>query len=290
MIYFRSNDQGFKNLFTNLQTSLIVSFNELKSVSMLALCILPMLFLSCLSISMLIISLYNFDWFLNKFPAMFVDYAMQSGFLNTFVYVTLNILAFIGMIISIVFIIGIVSIIINCFLSPFVVKLIQKNYYPNATLNPPLFMENIKLSSLLFIKTLMKFLILSTICLLLNLIGLGLIGMILSIFFFFRFYCVNLNYGIALCIMSDNEYKIFLKHNSLSLGLLNIIIFAPMYMPILGFFVLPWQIIAISYFMLSWYTRFYSIMNKQADEIEVEVIDITDNTKQTETIEIKQIN
>lgn len=280
MTYFRKNNQGFRNLFPDLQTSLIVSFKELKKWQMIRLCILPMLFLACLSVALLIIGIYNFDWFSNIFPAVFIKYATQSGFLNTCVYVILYTIAFIGMMISVMFVTGIASIIINCFLYPFVVKFIQKNYYPNTMLNPPLFIENIKLSCMLIIKTLVKLLVLLAFCSLLSLIGLGLIGMILSTFFFFRFYCVNLNYGTALCIMSDSEYKIFLQYNSLGLGLLNITIFAPMYIPILGFFVLPWQLLAVSYFMLSWYARFSSITNK-TENVEIEAINITNSTKQT---------
>ncbi|WP_158656993.1 EI24 domain-containing protein [Helicobacter aurati] len=267
MIYFTSNSINSRNFFAFLQTPFAMTFKSLKHPKILALSIVPVFFIACLYVALFITSLYHFNWFLQKFPAMWLNYAVQDGLLNTCVYVVLCLFAFIGITILIVFVVGVISLIITCFFAPIIVQFTQREFYPSTLLNPPSFLESLKLSAVMFSKTLLKFLILSMFCSLLDLIGLGLIGMILSIFFYFRFFCVNLNYEIALNIMSDSEYKIFLQHNAMPITVLNGVLFIPLYLPIINFFVLPWQILVLSHFMLNWYTKFS--LSKDEEVIEI---------------------
>ncbi|WP_408941391.1 EI24 domain-containing protein [Helicobacter sp. MIT 14-3879] len=256
-----------------------MAFKSLKYRKMLALSILPVLFLMLLYIALCIFSLYHFDWFLEKFPAMWLNYAKQDGLLNSSVYVLLCLLASISVAAYITFVVGIVWLIIVCFFAPVVVQFTQREFYPTVLLNPHPFLESLKLSSLLFIKTLTKFLILSMFCFLFNLIGLGFIGMLISIIFYFRFFSLNLNYEIALNIMRDNEYKIFSQYNVMPLFFLNSAIFAFLYIPVVNFFVLPWQMLVLSHFMLNWYAKF----NSNQSPIEIIEADCALDTKSIES-------
>ena len=118
--------------------------------------------------------------------------------------------------------------------------------------------KSLRLSSMLLLKTLLKFIIFSLGCYLLSFIGLGFIGLILGIFVYFQFYCKNLNHDIGISIMSKDSYKLFLQTNRLPLIAINIFIFIPLYIPVLNCFIATWQMLVLTHYMFAWYGENHS--------------------------------
>lgn len=243
-----------------------LSFDSLKDTKMILLSIFPFTFSFIIWAIFFVVSIIHFSWYIGQFPNIWVEYAyLQNGIFSNIAYYLLYFCAISTMILYGIVIFGVCNIIASCFISPFVVSFVKDKYYGYITLNAPNFIESLKLSSLIFIKTFAKFAILSILCYCLGFIGLGFIGVILSVFIYFRFFSVNLNYEIALNIMNKQECEIFFMQNRIPLFFLNIIIFIPLYIPILNFFVLVWQMLVLTHFMLEIYSKDAEI---QAEVIE----------------------
>lgn len=228
------------------------AFKDLSHPRILALSLLPLLALLVLYAILLTVGLYNFNWFLERFPASWYNYAVHGeGILSTLLYAMLSALSLIELVVYVTFAVGLASIILTSFIAPAVVGMVHKEHYPLVALEPPPFGSSLGLSVAFLIKTLAKFLIVSLICVLLGFIGLGLVGLFISMFAYFRFFALNLNYEVALNIMGDSDYQVFARQKAPQLFLLNLIIFLPLYIPLLGFFILPWQVLVLAHFMLA---------------------------------------
>lgn len=222
----------------------------------------------------LIVGIQHFDIFLQQFPNIWVQYSYGNGILNQFSYFILIIFACITMLLYGVIIAGICMILMNSFISPFVVSFVHKTYFSHIATNQPNFIESLQSSSILFITTLSKFLALSLICYCLSFIGLGFIGVLISVFLYFRFFSINLNHEIALNIMQKQDYDMLLRHNKIPLIFINIAIFIPLYIPFFNVFITVWQMLVLSHFMLDWYSQYITSNYDFQDIQDAEILEI----------------
>lgn len=233
-----------------------LGFEGLKSRQMIILSLLPFGVSMLVWVAFLLVSITHFSWYIGQFPSIWVEYAMaQSSVFSVISYYLLYTLAIISMILYGILIFGVCNVLISMFISPFVVAFVVRTYYPHLRLSAPNFMESFKISSLIFLKTFAQFVGLSLLCYCLGFIGLGFIGVILSVFIYFRFFSVNLNYEIALNIMDKAHTQRLFNEGKIALFFINVIIFIPLYIPGLNLFVLVWQMLTLSHFMLEWYDR-----------------------------------
>ncbi|RDU66756.1 hypothetical protein CQA53_03020 [Helicobacter didelphidarum] len=236
--------------------------------------LIPAILAVCVWWIFFVLSVQNFHWFLQQFPNIWVEYAYShTSFMSQVSYYLLYLFAIFTMLIYGVILSGICMIFASCFLSPFVVNFVHTTYFSHVIINPPPFIESCKLSSIFFLKTLIRFLVFSFLCYGLSFIGLGLIGLILSVFVYFRFFSLNLNYEIVLSIMNEQDCKNCLSSNKIPLFILNIIIFIPLYVPILNLFVMTWQMLVLSHYVFDWYAQ-YKCHTHDDYIIEAEVIEI----------------
>lgn len=234
------------------------AWHSLRYRYMLLLSFLPFCCSILLWVVVITLSITHFDWFLHQFPSIWINYALSEGILPKISYYLLIFFATISLVLCGVVLVGICMSIINAFLAPLVVQFVHKTYYPYIRINAPNFMESLRLSSMLLLKTLLKFIIFSLGCYLLSFIGLGFIGLILGIFVYFQFYCKNLNHDIGISIMSKDSYKLFLQTNRLPLIAINIFIFIPLYIPVLNCFIATWQMLVLTHYMFAWYGENHS--------------------------------
>ncbi len=234
---------------------LLTTIKDMGNRELIFLVFIPSLIALVSWISFIALSIYHFDFFIKQFPNIWIEYAYKDGIPNLISYWILIIISTITMLMYGVIISGILMAFASCFISPFVVSFVHKKYFQDVILNPESFMQSLRFSLILFVKTLIRFLILSLIFYLFWFIGLGLISIIAHGFLFFRFFSINLNQEIALNIMTKDYYENMLRECKPFLTFLNIIVFAPTYIPILGSFVIVWQMSVLSHFMLRWYRR-----------------------------------
>ncbi len=245
------------------------SFEILFTKQIFFLASLPFICSIVIWILMFIIGFNNITFFLNQFPNFWIEYSMKSGFFPAISYYILIFFVAITMLIYGIIIHGIFMLVIASFLSPIIASNIHKSKFNHVTLNPTQILDSVKLSMFMFLKTFIRFLILSALCFLLSFIGLGLIGLIISTFIYFNFYCKNLNHEIALNIMSKEEYNMFLQNNKISLSIINILIFIPLYIPLLNLFATTWQIIVLTHFMMSWYEQYTKTSKNTIEDAEI---------------------
>lgn len=242
------------------------AFQDYRHKSMLLLALLPFICTTLLWACMLFFGVLHFDFFVHQFPSMWIDYASRHGFLPQLSFYLLVFFATLSMLLYGVVIVGIFTVVLNAFFVPIIVSFVHKHHYFHLVLSPPTFMESLKSSGLLFIKTFIKFVVLSLCCYLLSFIGLGFIGAIIGIFVYFQFYCKNLNHDIGASIMSHDSYTLFLQYNKIPLFFTNLIIFAPLYMPIINCFVTVWQILVLTHYMFAWYEKYSEHKDKECIE------------------------
>ncbi|MDY5184705.1 EI24 domain-containing protein [Helicobacter trogontum] len=235
------------------------AWQSLQYKRMLFLSILPLCCTILLWAVILTSSIMHFDWFLHQFPSMWINYASNDGFLPKISYYLLIFFATIIMLLCCVILVGICMSIINAFLAPLVVQFVHKTYYPYIKITPPNFTQSLYLSALLFIKTLFQFVVFLLCCYLLSFIGLGFIGLLLGVFIYFQFYCKNLNHDVGISIMSQELYKLFLQTNKWPLTFVNILIFIPLYIPVINCFIATWQILVLAHYMFAWYSQYGNI-------------------------------
>ncbi|MWV61638.1 hypothetical protein DCO58_08495 [Helicobacter saguini] len=247
-----------------------LAFNDLKRPQMIFLSLLPVGLSLVIWAIFFIFSITNFSFYIGQFPNIWVDYAMNfETFFAKISYYLLYFFAIVTMIFYGIIIFGVCNVLISACLAPFVVSFVHKNHYAFPPLNPPNFIESIKISSLILFKTFIPFALWSALCYLLSFVGLGFIGLILSIFVYFRFFSVNLNYEIALNIMPLNAARDIISNYKIPLSTLNLLIFIPLYIPILNLFLLVWQMLIITHFLLEMHTLEYMI-NHTEDVIEIQ--------------------
>lgn len=241
---------------------------------MIFLSIFPLLCAIVIWVCFFVFSINNFHLFIQQFPHFWIEYSNQTGALNSFSYFILIVFACISMILYGTIIAGVCMTLLGCFLSPFVVSFVHKNYFPYLRINPPSFIESFKKSSLLFLTTLLKFVIFSAICYCFSFIGLGLIGLILSIFIYFRFFSININHEIASSIMQFEECELCMQYNKIPLFFINVGIFIPLYIPILNLFIMVWQMLVLSHFFFEWYAKYCTNTHKDECECVQQIIEI----------------
>lgn len=250
---------------------LSLAYNDLKKPQMLILSALPFGISLAVWVIFLFFSITNFHFYIGQFPNIWVEYAMNfETFFSKISYYLLYFFAILTMLFYGIIIFGFCNILVSASLSPFVVSYVHKNHYSVMPLNPPNFIESIKISSVILFKTFVPFALWSVLCYLLSFIGLGFIGLILSIFVYFRFFSVNLNYEIALNIMPVNDARSVISSYKMPLCMLNILIFIPLYIPILNLFVLVWQMLVITHFLLEMSAMEY-ISSKDSNEEVIEI-------------------
>ncbi len=258
---------------TNINIQFLQYFKKalqsLFTKQMLVLSILPFICSLSIWIIFIIIGINNFHLFIYHFPNIWIEYSLKSGILPTISYYLLMLFATITMLLYGTILYGVCIMIINSFMSPLIVSFIHKNYFLHVKLNSPSFLDSMKYSLLLFIKTFIKFTIFSFLCFLLSFIGLGFIGLLIGVFVYFNFYCKNINHEVALNIMNEKEYTIFLQNNKISLFIINIFIFIPLYIPLLNLFATTWQIIILTHFIMSWYEKYANTSKGFIEETEI---------------------
>lgn len=239
------------------------AFSDFRHKSMLSLAFLPFVCAILLWVCMLFFGIIHFDFFIQQFPNIWITYASQSGFLPQLSFYLLIFFATLSMLLYGVVIVGIFMVILNALFVPFIVGFVHKHYYSHLNLSPPTFIESLKLSGMLFIKTFAKFAIFSLCCYLLGFIGLGFIGAIIGIFVYFQFYCKNLNHEIGISIMPHDVYTLFLQYNKIPLFFMNVFIFIPLYIPIINCIAIAWQILVLTHYMFAWYEQYSEYQDKE---------------------------
>lgn len=248
------------------------AWNSLRHQNMLLLSFLPFCCSILLWVVVIILSINNFDLFLHQFPSIWINYSLNDGILPKISYYLLIFFATISLVLCDVIVVGICMSIINSFLAPLVVQFTHKTYYHYVQLSAPNFIESLRLSAILLLKTLLKFIVLSFFCYLLSFIGLGFIGLIIGVFIYFQFYCKNLNHDIGISIMSKDSYEVFLQSNKFTLTFVNILIFIPLYIPVLNFFITTWQMLVLAHYMFAWYSQHGNSENENNTYIEEAII------------------
>lgn len=239
------------------------AFSDFRHKSMLSLALLPFMCAILLWFCMLFFGIIHFDFFIQQFPNIWINYASQSGFLPQLSFYLLIFFATLSMLLYGVVLVGIFMVILNALFVPFIVGFVHKHYYSHLNLSPPTFIESLKLSGMLFIKTFAKFAIFSLCCYLLGFIGLGFIGAIIGIFVYFQFYCKNLNHEIGISIMPYDVYTLFLQYNKIPLFFINVFIFMPLYIPIINCLAIAWQILVLTHYMFAWYEQYSEYQDKE---------------------------
>ncbi len=232
------------------------SWHSLQYKPILLLSFLPSACAIALWIGVITLGITHFDWFIQQFPNIWIAYALKQGVLPQISYYLLIFFATLSMLLCGVIVVGICMNIINAFLTPIVVHFVHKIHYPHVVITPPTFIESCSLSGKLFLQTFLKFAFFSFCCYVLSFIGLGFIGLIVGVFIYFQFYCKNLNHDVGISIMPKDTYMLFLRHNKIPLMFINILIFMPLYIPILNCFIATWQILVLTHYMFAWYMQY----------------------------------